>query len=520
MELIKKNIHMLRQKGMAVSQITLDDDYNMPDVNGDAVRLIGDSGEIGITEVKAMENRVSIKGALRFSVLYMGEEEDKKIQSLKGDLFFDETVNLEGVSDGGHVHVRWELEDLSVNIINSRKLSIRALVTFFVAAEELYDEELPVEAPAEGQLFFCSQKLECLQMAVNKRDTYRVRDEIILPANKPNIYEVLWDDIQLRGLDIQVGEDKITLKGEALVFILYATEEEENRYQWYETTVVFNGAMDCGGCREDMVSDIRATVIHRELEPKEDFDGEDRLLNLDMVLELDIKVYREERLDLLTDAYATDREISIVRRPAVYENLLVKNFSKCRAVDRVKIAGDMERILQICHCDGTVKIDSAQPIENGLDIEGVLSVNVLYITAEDKMPFNAVKGMIPFHQIVEAPGIGPNCQYSLSARVEQLTTTVVDSEEVEVKAVIALDTFVMKKIPLEIIDELQEGPLDLDKIQEKPGIIGYIVREGDSLWDIARQNYTTVRNIQAINELKEEKVKPGEKLVIVKSVLN
>lgn len=50
-----------------------------------------------------------------------------------------------------------------------------------------------------------------------------------------------------------------------------------------------------------------------------------------------------------------------------------------------------------------------------------------------------------------------------------------------------------------------------------PGIIGYIVKNGDTLWNIAKQFYTTVEDIKEMNDINEE-VKQGQKLLIVKHV--
>ena len=50
MELQKKYIHMSREKGEAVTQITLDDDFNVPDVKPDLLRIIMDRGEIRFDE--------------------------------------------------------------------------------------------------------------------------------------------------------------------------------------------------------------------------------------------------------------------------------------------------------------------------------------------------------------------------------------------------------------------------------------------------------------------------------------
>ena len=46
----------------------------------------------------------------------------------------------------------------------------------------------------------------------------------------------------------------------------------------------------------------------------------------------------------------------------------------------------------------------------------------------------------------------------------------------------------------------------------------YIVKTGDSLWDIARKFYTTVDEICSVNSLTEKEVKPGQPLILVKQV--
>ena len=65
---------------------------------------------------------------------------------------------------------------------------------------------------------------------------------------------------------------------------------------------------------------------------------------------------------------------------------------------------------------------------------------------------------------------------------------------------------------------MKEEKLDYQAIQNIPGIVGYIVKEGDTLWSIAKKYFTTVESIQEQNEGVEE-VKPGDKLLIVKEIM-
>ena len=61
-------------------------------------------------------------------------------------------------------------------------------------------------------------------------------------------------------------------------------------------------------------------------------------------------------------------------------------------------------------------------------------------------------------------------------------------------------------------------PLDGEKLQKLPGIVGYIVQPGDSLWKIAKKFHTTVENIMETNGLTTDLLQPGEKLILVKEI--
>ena len=61
-ELIKKEIHMNRQRGTAVSQLTLDDDFIVPDTMDDVSQVLLDNGEIQIESSRTQGDKVLIKG--------------------------------------------------------------------------------------------------------------------------------------------------------------------------------------------------------------------------------------------------------------------------------------------------------------------------------------------------------------------------------------------------------------------------------------------------------------------------
>ena len=160
MELKKKYIHMSHEKGRAMSQVTLDDDYNVPESKPDIVRIITTKGAIRLEEAKAETGHVLLKGNLGFQVLYRSDGEETGIAYLEGEIPFSETVNLDGAEEFDPVKATWDIEDLNIGIINSRKLSIRSLIVFHVQMDEVCDEEISYAMENEDEYEIRKENIE------------------------------------------------------------------------------------------------------------------------------------------------------------------------------------------------------------------------------------------------------------------------------------------------------------------------------------------------------------------------
>lgn len=55
MDFVKKILHQISRKSEAVSQITFDEDYNVPDARPDVGRMIQKKGEVTIGDVQISE---------------------------------------------------------------------------------------------------------------------------------------------------------------------------------------------------------------------------------------------------------------------------------------------------------------------------------------------------------------------------------------------------------------------------------------------------------------------------------
>ena len=519
MELIKKNIHMNKLKCKSCLQLNLNDDINVPDTKPDIAAIMKISGETTWEEQKILSGKLYLKGFLSYCLLYLSAEEDSRIHTLNGKLPIDETIHLEAECSTENTTLRSTLEDLSANLINSRKVSIKSLLSLSVTAEEIYDE--PACTAIENNIPICTRTLplQLTGLAACKKDSYRLRDEITLPSSKSSIHELLYRSISLKNVDIRLLKDQFTIKGDAVVFLLYSAEDGEAAAEYYESELPFHATIDCNGCSETMTPDINLVLTDKTFEVKQDGDGEPRIVSLDMLIEIQIKIYEDATFNVIQDVYSPFASLTPIYRPVVYENLLLHNANKVRINDRIRISDTAPKILQICHGSGTIHIDNTYPSEDGLMAEGSIEADIFYITPEDSRPMYAMKASVPFQQLIEVHDITPDTVYTITPELEQLTVLSNDSDELEIKASVLLNSLVFNRITAQFLTDVTEEPLDYEALLDLPGMTGYIVKENDDLWSIAKSHHTTSESILALNDLTEENLTVGTHLLLLKEVL-
>ena len=514
MELIRRNIHMDRVKAEAVTQFTLEDDINLPENKPDVSTLNLERGEVVIEEIKPGNDVVHVKGYLAYAVLYHTEESGCSLVVLEGRLPFEEKINMNGAMPADNVMVEGEVEDLSVGVINSRKLNIQSLLTLTSEIQEIYDEEVPVAVHGEEKVEYRRLPMEPVQVAICKNDIFRLKEEITLPSNYPNIFQILWSTVSLGDLNFKAMEGKITISGDVRVFFLYEGEGEDHPVRSFESVLPFSGAMECHGCLEGMIPDIRCRLGQKELAIRPDFDGEERSIGMELVLDCAVRMYEEEKLEVITDIYGVTNEVNTVVRKAEMRKLLSRVTGKTKVTDRVRVK--MGKVLQLLHSEGTVALDSQTVVENGILLQGSMNVKIMYITGDDESPYGCTEAQIPYQYTLEVPEISEGDCKVVHPEAEQLQVTMLDGEEMDIKAVVSFSTVVFKNIPINLISQVSVAPLDTGKLMSLPGMVIYSVKEGDNLWNIGKKYYVAVDKLKTMNHLESDELQKGQKLLIVK----
>lgn len=518
MNLSKTYIRMPVYKNNASVQMTLDNDFNVPDMKPDIERLIQEKGMLHIRDIKQSKDKCIIRGELAFGVLYMGDDGSGQLQSIEGAIPFEETVNMDGLQEMDQMSVRWDMEDLRTGLINSRKISVRSIVVLHVSAIRMGEEEVAT-AMEDGEDLWAQNRVCTLsQRCVSQKDQLRIREEAPIPANRPNMMDIIWYQENLENLEMKLQDGGVLIRGQLSIFLLYRDETLENPVNDVELNVPVEGRIDFSDVTQEMIPDIRVHMDHLNLDIRSDKDGEARVVGVEAVLAAEMNIYQEETLKLLQDVYSPKTTLTPERKQISLDNLVLKNQSRCPIREKVHLGGEGVRMLQICHTRATVKIDQTEVNEEGILVEGVVYLGILYIAADDRKPVNSAKAAIPFSYTVEAENIGQGDSYDIFPGLEQLNATMTDNDEIEVKMIISLDASVFKSEKVQVVTQVREEPLDFEKIEAMPGMTGHVVEAGDSIWTLAKKYYASPEDIREVNGLNGDELPVGQPILIMKNM--
>ena len=114
MRIDREEIHENKIVCSNTMQITLDDDFNVPDSKADIETIVKERGSVHIDTVKAVGDRAEVTGGMDFAVLYAGSESgEKSVLPVKmtGTMNIGEVVNLSGDCENTYVSCQAKLEE-------------------------------------------------------------------------------------------------------------------------------------------------------------------------------------------------------------------------------------------------------------------------------------------------------------------------------------------------------------------------------------------------------------------------
>jgi len=518
MELIKKEVLFNCQKSRETIYFSKEESFNLNEMMEDIAFILQKSGEIKVLEVKKETGKVRVLGEVSFSILYMSASLDKRLAGFSGRMSFEEDINVDGLEETDEVSLEVNLEDISIEIVNSRKVRANAMIAMTVSAENKCGEEVLSDVETtdsaiqikKGNLKFLNKK-SCLNENVT------IEENLQLQSGYENVGKIIWFNVVPANVDFKYQDGQIAIFGDLQVFVVYQSEAGE-KSEFVQEMVPFHQMISCNECSEEVIVNCRFNTSSCDVEVVEDYDGEERALHISCVLDLNICMYVEETTEYVEDIYSVRDSVVPETSMLNSQKLLSQNTSKCRINEILNLDNVKTSILQLLFGNGKLKNVKQTQSEGGVLVEGTISAFGLYITSDDDKPYDKFEGELSFKHFVEIPHMDMQSEYKMDCRLEQISLNMAGENAIEVKALVSMQVLAYDIVLCPVILEIKVEDIDSDRMQKIPGITGYVVGEEESLWDIAKKYMTTVDALKDVNDITSDYVHQNDTIIIVKSV--
>ena len=516
MELIKEKIHMDHCQELAYTQISLEEDQNISDQKPDALRVICKKADVRIGETKVLEDSVLIKGVLVYQVLYLTDETEKRLCSMNGEIPFDEKIYTNHSCMYDEVRVVARAEDITIRLINSRKMNIRCIVAASVLRDSLYDEEVVTDVENPSACEILKKTIAVTSIALDTRDIFRIKDEFTIPDGYPNIYELLWKNIRVDGLAFVPMDGGIGIKGEWTAFFMYEGEEEENEPRYFEISRTIDGYLEVPECRDNMTLCVDWVPEQEQIEVRTDYDGEERLIGMDLELKLFVKLYRDEEMSVVADAYGLQETMEPVMKESTYRHIIRNDCGKIKLSDTYDNSEETGRITEVLHADACIVDEKNIVGENEITMMGVVHMELLCKTEDPNEPYRCIVQDLPYKQNVSVMRLVKSSPYSVKICIEQLHAAV-QGNKIEVRALLdyCLIAYSRTVEPMLVgMEKIVENGQD----KSLPVMSVYFAKENESIWNIGKKYRVSLNDIRQTNQINTDVLSGGERILIAKEM--
>lgn len=506
-ELIKDRLKVEELRGKKETQTLVETESYLSPSKPNIEKILWTDAQVEILSTKVIRDRLVISGVVKFKTVYKVEG-DENIYTIDANEDFKEEIEIPGITEDMSATVKTNVEYVEEEILDERKISVRALLNIQGRVEEINTLEIIKGIEEKEDLQTLKETVKYKEV-LGRETSYAIVKEVFeLGVDKPSIEEILKVNIQAYENESTVVDDRIIISGTANARIIYYGE---NQISTVEQEIPFSHFLDLPGAVEGAQADLILEVVEGGFEVLENEDGEYKVIDLEIKLRISGAAYTENEKSLIVDAYSTREHIKIETE----EVNLVENIRSLNHKETVYKDLTDYNIKEIYDLTGYPLILDTKIVEEGVNIEGILSIQAIYLDEAGEV--TTLREEVPYKFYLPVDNINANSNIEVDLDLESLKASLY-KDAYSIEGVLKHKINVNRNRFLRVINEIDETGELIDK-KNRPSITIYIVQRDDTLWDIAKRYNTTIDEILSANEnINPNNIMPGEKIIIEKKV--
>lgn len=502
---IKTNKEMLKlDKTIArnTQVLWLEQDVLVPDSKPDVMKVVQVESVPYISNIDVMDGGIRISGEITYYIIYRSMDMDKT-KGITVTYPFTQNIKITEAKNNMKARVSVAVRNVIYSLPNERKISLKTELVYKYVLKE--NENVDVIIDMEENEDIESKKLKDTFYNVidTKEEILDTNEDIMLPESTPQIGEILRVGAGVTNTEYKLSYNKVLVKGEINVEVMYVEKDTDNVFT-YTTEVPFAGMIEFAGIKEEQKLDIKYALRNLELLLKEN-----NTVNVKAEVTVDAVLYEEKELTYIKDFYSTKNDLKYDSKDVVIvknKEKIVKNLNVKDNVGTTDLKNKVSNVM-VSKENLNTKV-----VGENIYVDGPVKFNVIFVNQdtgilESKSYEVLVDTSIPIGKNVKDTDVEIDIKI-LSKAVTNINGNVEASANLEI--VIELEN--IDKVVL--IEEITEEDANSNELNN---MYVYIIKKGDTLWDIAKKYKTTVDKIANTNNITEpNKLDIGQKILIVR----
>ena len=515
LELVKETVRINQPIGEESGRTIVENDIIVPDVKPDIARILLLDGDAFINGAEAASDELIINGTIRYKILYVSDDPDQPVKSINTTSDFTYPMNIPNVRQGMNCRVKCGIEHMEYEILNSRKINVKTIVSLYGRAANRLEQYITREFEGLEDIQILRNSVFINSYAGDSETTCTVSETLELPAGKPAIREILRNDVKITGKEFKPGDGKIVANGEINVSTLYIGDDETHSIQYMEHEIPFSHLIDLPDVNENSSCNMEFEIGELSFEPEEDADGELRMMKGEIMLNVYAEAFGSREIELVEDAYSPNTGINLEKEELRMEELAAESKSQATIKETINIQEDSPEISEVFNVLGRVSLSGSEIMDDRVSVEGAVECDILYLANNEEQPIFCITREIPFKQVFEMKGVKPSMRLDLDTDIEQCSYSMLSAREVEVRFVVGLAGRAVSQVAIPVIVKADEQPFDDKRLESRPSITIYFTQPGDTLWRIAKKYSTTVNEVKKNNDIDDSGIiEAGSQILI------
>lgn len=503
-EKVKQDIHINKLITNKKEEITVYQDVIVPDSKPDILNTINTTATVCIKNKNAQDDKLNVCGQVCLNIIYLADNPNDNIRGISSKMDFDEMIAVQGIRKNMDIYIVTRIKNIETKVLNGRKINVKAVLELNITAYHEEDEQVVTKIMGDRDIQVLEESTNISTLVGSGREVLHTK-EAIRSSNEDEISEILNFSIDIQDRDEKVSYNKILTKADASVEVMYLSEE--GKIGVINTKVPIISFIEIPNIQETDICRTNYEINNIELR----LDNEDeRAINLELETEISCNVYKEENISVIEDLYSPFSNIIFEEDRMEVISDLSSDRRKFSVKEKVKI-DELEKG-NLLNVQIEPKVSSYQRNNGKVLVQIDLDAKYIFTRNESNV-LDIKKIKIPVEYTLDNLDLRSDEEIGLEVEVINKEIIVNDAEVTNLIDLNLLsERYRVKNI--NSIDEIREEERE---DFEDYSVVIYVIKKGDTLWNIAKQFGTTVDDIVRINRIEnKDKIYADEKIYIPK----